>query len=37
LLVDLFGCRNAGVLRVMQQVCVAQWRPTEGLGSQLGA
>jgi hypothetical protein len=37
LLVDLFGYRNARVLRVLWQVCVAQWRPTEGLGSQLRA
>jgi hypothetical protein len=36
LLVNLFGCRNARVLRVLWQVCVAQWRPTQGLGSQLG-
>jgi hypothetical protein len=37
LLVDLFGCKNVRVLRVLWQVCVAQWRPTGGLGSQLGA
>jgi hypothetical protein len=37
LLVDLFGCRNCEVLWVMWQVSVAQWRPTGGLGSQLGA
>jgi hypothetical protein len=37
LFVDLFGCRNTGVLWVLRQVCVAQWQPTGGLGSQLGA
>jgi hypothetical protein len=35
--VDLFGYRNARVLRVLWQVFVAQWRSTGGLGSQLGA
>jgi hypothetical protein len=37
LLVDLFGCRDASVLRLLWQVRVAQWQPACGLGSQLGA
>jgi hypothetical protein len=37
LLVDLLDCRYARGLRVLQQVRVAQWRPTGGLGCQLGA
>jgi hypothetical protein len=37
LLVDLFCCTNIWVLWVLWQVRVAQWWPTGGLGSQLGA
>jgi hypothetical protein len=36
LLVELFCYRNVRVLWVLWQVCVAQWRPTRGLRSQLG-